>query len=98
MLNKIFAVSCALTLSACHERKPDAPKVEAETAPAPAAPAPVKKTYTALSRIDFNARAQEQFVPLFWRTDANKDGALDPAELVTLIGPWTLTLSELVKD
>ena len=74
-------------------------KVEAPApapTPAPAA-APVKKTYTALSRLDFNARAQERFVPLFWRTDANKNGALEPAELVTLIGPWNLSLSELVK-
>ena len=98
MLNKaLVAVSCALVLTACPpEKKVDAPQVELD-AGAAAAPPPPKKTYTALTRVDFNARAQERFLPLFWRTDANKDGAIDPAELVTLIGPWTLTLTELVQ-
>ncbi len=82
MLNK--AVFAALVLIPC------------VAAAAPPLPAP-KKTYTALTRIDFNARAQERFLPLFWRTDANKNGAIDPTELVTLIGPWTINLSDLVQ-
>lgn len=98
MLNRIAAVSCALVITACAPKNVDpAPAVKAEPAPVVTPlPAP-KKTYTALSRIDFNARAQERFLPLFWRTDANKNGAIEPAELVTLIGPWTLTLAELVQ-
>lgn len=39
-----------------------------------------------LRRIDFNRRAAERFLPLFWRDDANANGALDPAELVVLLG------------
>jgi hypothetical protein len=96
----LFAVSCALALSACPEKKADAPKTEVDaggTAAAPKPAAPEKKTYKALSRIDFNARAQERFLPLFWRTDANKDGALDPSELVALIGPWQESLSDFVQ-
>lgn len=95
MIHKtVFAVSCALVLSACPEKKTEpAPKVEVD---AGAAAAPARKTYTALSRLDFNARAQERFLPLFWRSDANQNGALDPAELVTLLGPWKLTAAELV--
>lgn len=91
----LFAVSCA-AVTACTEKKADAPK-EVDAGSKTAALTPEKKTYKALSRIDFNARAQEQFLPLFWRTDANKNGELDPNELVTLIGPWSLTLGDLVK-
>ncbi len=97
MLNKsLFAVCCALALTACPEKKADPVKAEVDAGTA-AVRAPVKKTYQALSRIDFNARAQERFLPLFWRTDANKDGSLEPSELVTLIGPWTLSQADLVK-
>lgn len=95
----LFAVSCALALSACPEKKTDAPKTAEVDAGTGAAPAPVaaKKTYDTLTRVEFNARAQEHFLPLFWRTDANKDGALDASELVALIGPWTETLSDFVQ-
>ncbi len=97
MLTKsLFAVSCALALTACPEKKADPVKAVLDAGTA-AAPAPQKKTYQALSRIDFNSRAQERFLPLFWRTDANKDGSLDPSELVMLIGPWTVSQADLVK-
>ena len=97
MLKKtLFAVSCALVLSACPEKKIEAPKLEVDAGAVAAAPP--KKLYNALSRLDFNARAQERFLPLFWRTDANKNGALDPSELVMLIVPSPLTLEDLVKD
>lgn len=49
-----------------------------------AAPAPVK--YDAISRLDFNTRAIEHHLPLFWRTDANDNKTLDPDELAVL---WT---------
>lgn len=51
---------------------------------APATPA----TYDRLSRLDFNRRAAEEALPLFWRTDADGDRALDPDELVALWG-WS---------
>ena len=42
--------------------------------------------HAALSRADFNRRAAELFLPLFWRSDANGNGNLEPAELVVLVG------------
>lgn len=45
------------------------------------------RTYDKLLRIDFNQRAQELFLPLFWRADANNDKVLEPEELVVLWGP-----------
>jgi hypothetical protein len=42
--------------------------------------------FNRLSRADFNRRAAELALPLFWRTDANGNDALDPGELVALWG------------
>jgi hypothetical protein len=39
-----------------------------------------------LARIEFNTRAAEEFLPLFWREDANNDGQLQPDELAVLWG------------
>ena len=39
-----------------------------------------------LPRTDFNRRAAELYLPLFWRSDANGNQALDPDELVALWG------------
>ena len=47
--------------------------------------APVS-SYDQLARLDFNRRAAELALPLFWRTDADQDGTLDPDELVQLWG------------
>jgi len=43
--------------------------------------------YNAVSRLDFNRRAAEEFLPLFWREDANGDATLQPGELAVLFGP-----------
>ena len=42
--------------------------------------------YDRLKRDDFNRRAAEKFLPLFWREDANRDGALQSDELAVLWG------------
>src|SRR5262245_3373811 len=42
--------------------------------------------YDQFKREDFNRRAAEKFLPLFWREDSNKDGVLQPNELVVLWG------------
>jgi hypothetical protein len=45
-----------------------------------------KLPYSDISRIDFNMRAADLFLPVFWREDANGNGALEPNELVVLTG------------
>ena len=42
--------------------------------------------YNALGRIDFNKRAAEELLPLFWSEDTNNDGTLQPGELAVLWG------------
>lgn len=86
---------CVLSVSACRsEEKPVTPPA-ATPASAPTPPK-VAPRFDALSRDDFNLRAQERFVPLFWRADLNADKNLDPNELAVLWGPWSLTHDELV--
>ncbi|MFT3711073.1 MAG: hypothetical protein QM817_25885 [Archangium sp.] len=100
MTHKTFvAVTGALLLTACPDKKPDAvtPPVAA-VVDSGAAAAPAKKSYSKVARLDFNLHAQELFVPLFWRSDANGNGELEPDELVTLMGPWNTTRAEWVDD
>jgi hypothetical protein len=42
--------------------------------------------YSTIERVAFNRRAAELFLPLFWREDANGNGALDAGELAVLTG------------
>ncbi len=44
------------------------------------------KLYDALQRAELNTRALEHNLPLFWREDDNKNGALDVSELEVLWG------------
>ena len=81
-----LSTALALLLSA-------APAAPAPTA-APAAPA--KPKYDTLDRVTFNRRAQEEFLPLFWRADPNGNKALDPDELAFLWGPQGLKREEFV--
>ncbi len=67
--------------------------VSAFLAAAPPAAAP---KLDALSRLDFNRRAQERFLPLFWRADANGDKTIDPDELAILWGPQGQTREDFV--
>lgn len=46
----------------------------------------IETKYAALTRSDFNQRAAELYLPLFWREDSNQDGALQPDELAVLWG------------
>ncbi|MDX2012906.1 MAG: hypothetical protein SFW67_22095 [Myxococcaceae bacterium] len=57
----------------------------APVASKPAAPPP--PTLNRLSRLDFNLKAQERFLPFFWRDDTNGNGTLEPTELALLFGP-----------
>jgi len=92
-----------ILLAACDEKKteppasaPNAVEVKrVEPADASTATA-ISKKFDSLARKDFNQRAQEHFLPLFWRTDANSNAALDANELVVLIGPQGLKRSDFV--
>jgi hypothetical protein len=42
--------------------------------------------YNSIGRIDFNKRAAEEFLPLFWSEDTNNDSTLQPGELAVLWG------------
>lgn len=53
--------------------------------------------YGGVKRQDFNARAQERFLPLFWRADANNNASIEPDELVVLEGPWTERRADFVS-
>jgi len=63
--------------------------------------APMPERFDALSRAEFNQRAAERFLPLFWREDANGNGALDPDELLVIWGVGQnagVTRENLVSD
>lgn len=42
--------------------------------------------YHSVERLQFNQRAAELFLPLFWREDSNNDGIIQPDELSVLTG------------
>ena len=67
----------------------DAPSIPADATPPPAADAaPAEPPTTARSTLDrdtFNRLAVRVGMPLFWRADANGDGAVDPAETALLM-------------
>lgn len=48
--------------------------------------ASAEASFDRLPRAEFNRRAAELVLPLFWRSDANGNHAIDPAELVVLWG------------
>ncbi len=72
-------------LGGCQTEKKPEPVVAAAAPPPP--PPPPK--LDAITRLEFNRRAAERALPLFWIKDENKDGALDPAELASLWGQPT---------
>lgn len=76
----LLAAFLVATVSGCsRERAPDSSQKLAAS----------QKTvtqYRAIGRVDFNRRAAELFLPLFWRDDANADGSLEANELAILTG------------
>lgn len=64
--------------------------------PAPAAPAP--KVYSGVERLEFNRRAAEQALPLFWIADTNTNAAIEPNELAVIWGLNADTKATYVVD
>ena len=54
--------------------------------PSPSGNEAAHDSYNKFARSDFNRRAAQRFLPLFWRDDGNHDGAIQPAELAVLWG------------
>jgi hypothetical protein len=66
----VYAGTLALALSACNRSGSDADRTQLP--------------FAAVERSAFNVRAAELYLPLFWREDANGNGALEPSELAVL--------------
>jgi hypothetical protein len=80
----VLGATAALLL-ACVKREAPRPAASASaSASARAAPA---MRFDRVERLAFNRRAAELDLPLFWRSDANGDKTLDPAELAVLWRP-----------
>jgi hypothetical protein len=75
------ALCALLVLAACHEAAAPSQVARAPEAIPDSKAAPPTPGFGRLSRPDFNRRAVEQDLPLFWRADANADGTLQPGEL-----------------
>lgn len=75
----LLSLAGCVALTACR-------KSEATPPPETSKPTVTTPAYEELDRLDFNRRATAQALPLFWRDDANGNGKLDPAELVTIWG------------
>lgn len=95
-----LAPGLALALSfACASTPKEEPKPTAPS-PAPAAtkapPPPPAPTLNRLSRLDFNLKAQERFLPFFWREDSNGNGTLEVSELALLFGPHETPRTALI--
>ncbi len=88
MKSVTFALSAALAAACSSPSRGPTPPVEpgAGTGAATGPGSPGAATYDRIARLDFNRRAAELALPLFWRSDADGDGALDPDELVRLWG------------
>lgn len=84
----------AALLAGCPSKK--APPTVVKPPEEPAKPAGVK--YDRIDRVDFNRRAAEHALPIFWRADPDHDGAVDPDELAELWGWSGPNLATLVKD
>ena len=72
-----LALVVAVAVSGCGGRESGSEGANAKKATA---------GFSQIKRADFNRRAAELYLPLFWRNDANGNGVLDPGELVTIWG------------
>lgn len=92
-MKRLLPAALALaTLTACTDAPPPAPV----TPPAPVVPAKAKLDQ--VPRMDFNRRAAELSLPIFWRSDVNNDGALDADELGVLWGVAASKRAEWIDD
>jgi hypothetical protein len=87
----IRAAFVFLVLSACSAPPPEEPVAKVSVKPKVA-------KLDKIARVDFNKRAAELALPLFWIADKNSDKALEPDELAILWGVADSKRDEWVKD
>jgi hypothetical protein len=100
VVSALLISSCAF---GCHPREP-AQHPTHENASAPPQPpsafrsAPPTVIMNPVARLDFNRRAVERNQPIFWRSDENQDGMLQPRELAVTWNHAARTRAEFVVD
>ena len=82
---------------ACGANTPASAPVTAPRAPVASTP-PKLPGFDRLARADFNRRAVELDLPVFWRSDDDADKTLDPDELVVLFGRKPAKREEFVAQ
>ncbi|MET0789961.1 MAG: hypothetical protein ABW061_00440 [Polyangiaceae bacterium] len=95
----LLFLSCALACRPQEATTTPPPSVQS----APPAPPIVSQIDTSevmnrIARLDFNRRAVELNQPLFWRSDDNHDGVLQPRELAVTWSHTAHTAAEFVAD
>lgn len=75
----------AVLLAACRTPEPPAPPPHAPAPTASDAPPPAPAKHSDLPRLRFNQLAMQLNLPLFWASDKNNDGAVDPDEVRALL-------------
>jgi hypothetical protein len=81
----LIACSPAASETPAPKTPPPASSASAPATSASVAVAPEKKRHDAFARDALNRLAVRSNLPLFWVADANHDGAIDPAEVKTLL-------------
>ncbi len=83
----VVSLACLACLSARAETEPPAATHVAEAG-----------RYAMLERLEFNRRAAERAAPLFWVSDADHDGSIDPEELAVTWGPTDVERTRYVAS
>ncbi len=78
---------CSLSACGGAEPAPPATPAPATQPPAPAAPAAVVHAvrHDAIDRLAFNRLAVRLNLPLYWASDTNKNGIVEPNEVAALL-------------
>jgi hypothetical protein len=89
-MRKTTIAGLSLALVACGGSEPPAaappsPAPAAAPAPAPAAATEAPKGHAAVDRMAFNRSAVHLNLPLYWSSDKNKNGAIDPDETASVL-------------
>lgn len=100
--SSVAAILFSTCAFGCHPQEPARPSARENAPPPPptavVSSAPSPPSLNRIARLDFNRRAVERNLPLFWRSDDNQDGELQPRELAITWNHTAHTRAELVAD